>query len=142
MTAPGAQHVGHQRAAAGAELGQNEGVGRTQHLPHADRPQADQLAEDLADLGRGDEVAGAAEGVALHVVAVLGVGEAGRHEIGDRDRPAGADLRLELLGERRHAFSTAPGVCVWRRATTIIVMTPTMIIGTDRSMPMVSPPAR
>ena len=46
------------------------GRGRAAHrVPDLDIPQADQLAEHLADLGRGDEVAGRAERVAGRVVA-------------------------------------------------------------------------
>ena len=35
---------------------------RAHRLPHVDRPEPDQLAEHLADLGRGDEVAAAPKG--------------------------------------------------------------------------------
>ena len=56
-----AQHVGHQRAAAGAEFEQGEGLGAAHLLPEIDEEEADQLAEHLADFGRGDEVAGRAQ---------------------------------------------------------------------------------
>ena len=55
--ARGAQGIGHQGAAAGAELDQQHRIGRAEPLPIIGAPQADQLAEDLADLGRGDEIA-------------------------------------------------------------------------------------
>ena len=52
-----AQHIGHQRAAAGPQLDQEHRVGRAHPLPQIGAPQPDQLAENLADLGRGDEIA-------------------------------------------------------------------------------------
>ena len=49
--APGAGSVGHQSAAARSKLGDGH-AGRLAHgLPDRDRPEADELAEDLADLG-------------------------------------------------------------------------------------------
>ena len=65
-----AKDVGHQRAAAGAELDQPDGRGRAGSAPRLDQPGADDLAEHLADLRRGGEIAGRAEGIARHVVAV------------------------------------------------------------------------
>ena len=73
MRGGGAQRVAHQRAAAGAELGEHEGVGAALVGPDLGRPEADQLAEHLADLGGGDEVARRAERIAGGVVAVLGM---------------------------------------------------------------------
>ncbi len=49
--------IGHQRAAAGPELDQAKPVRRAHLRPRLDAPQPDQLAEHLADLGRGDEIA-------------------------------------------------------------------------------------
>ena len=54
----------HQRAAAGAELEQREARRLAHLLPEVDDEEADELAEHLADLGGGDEVAGRAERVA------------------------------------------------------------------------------
>ncbi len=66
----GAQHIGHQGAAAGPELGQREGRRRALIQPGLRQAQPDQLAEHLADLGRGGEIAGSAEGIAGGVIAV------------------------------------------------------------------------
>ena len=44
--------------------------GRSHLLPHRRGPRADQLAEHLAHFRRGDEIAGRAERVARHVIAV------------------------------------------------------------------------
>ena len=60
-----AQQIGHKRAAAGTEFGQDHRIGPSDALPAVDQASADQLAEYLADFGRGDEVAGSAERVAL-----------------------------------------------------------------------------
>ena len=125
----------------GPSSASTKGGGLAHHLPDRDRPEADQLAEDLADLRRGDEVAGAAERLAAHVVAVLGIGEAERHVVGDGDRPGGADMRRDLFGEAAsRAFRRRRGAP--RRDAQIIRPMPNRIIGIDSSMPMVSPPAR
>ena len=62
--ARGAQRIAHQRAAAGAQLDEAQRRRAAELLPRHGAPQADQLAEDLADLGRGNEIAGRADGVA------------------------------------------------------------------------------
>ena len=56
-----AQHVGHQRAAPRSELDEAEGAGRPIACQISTIQSADQLAEHLADLGRGGEIAGRAE---------------------------------------------------------------------------------
>ena len=60
-----------ERAASGAEFHQPNRVRRTHRPPDLDAPRADQLAEHLADLRRGGEVAGGAERIAGRVVAVF-----------------------------------------------------------------------
>ena len=62
--APGAERIGHQGAAPRTKLGDGHGAWLAHRLPDGNRPKADQLAEDLADLGRGDEVARAADRLA------------------------------------------------------------------------------
>src|SRR4029079_1574714 len=61
---PGAERIRHQGAAPRTKLGDGHGAWRAHRLPDGDGPQANQLAEDLADLGCGDEVAGAADRLA------------------------------------------------------------------------------
>ena len=105
----GAQRVEHHGAAAGAKLDQAHILRRAHLPPDRGGPQPDQLAEHLADLGRGDEVAVGAERVARHVVAVVGMGEAQRHELPDRHR-AGAAMRRRISassGESSSAISAA-----------------------------------
>ena len=103
----GTQRVLHHGAAAGTDLDERHFIRRPHRLPHVCRPQPDQFAEHLADLRRGDEIAGRAERGAAIVVAVLRIVEAHGHEFGDRNRPrlrdAGADFRLQWRGLlRRH----------------------------------------
>ena len=82
-----AQQVGHQRAAPRSELDE-AAAGRAAHgVPDFHHPQADQLAEHLADLGRRGEIAGRAEGIAGGVV----VPQAQAHVALDRDRPVEGD---------------------------------------------------
>ena len=105
------QGVEHHGAAAGAELDQAHVLRRAHQLPGRGRPQPDQLAEHLADLGRGDEVAVGADGIAGDVVAVLGMREAQRHELRDRHRPGGgdapADFRFEWCDFVRHRLNVS-----------------------------------
>ena len=65
----GPQGVEHHGAAAGPELDQADVLGRAHRPPGRRRPQPDQLAEHLADLGRRGEVAAGAERVAGRVIA-------------------------------------------------------------------------
>ena len=58
----GAHRIEQQRAAAGAELDDAHVLGRAHLPPHRRHPQSDQLAEHLADLGRGDEIPSGADG--------------------------------------------------------------------------------
>jgi hypothetical protein len=96
-----AQRVKHHGAAARAKLDQPHVLRLAHLLPHRSRPQPDQLAEDLAHLRRGDEIAGATERIAGHVVAVLGMGEAQRHELPHRHRPGKRDAPADFGFERR-----------------------------------------
>ena len=112
------------------------GVGRADHAPDMDEPRADDLAEHLAHLRRGDEIAVDAERIARRVVAVLGIAEAKRHVVGDAHRAVRLDERLDLLAERRVAHA---GRAAFARS---IAATPTSTIGIDSIMPMVRPPAK
>ncbi len=100
----GTQRVRHQAAAAGAQLHQQERIRRARFLPGIDAPQADQLAEHLADLRRGDEVARTAERIARRVIARALLRQRDAHELRDGDRPARRDPALEEVegGGLRH----------------------------------------
>ncbi|KAH9827980.1 hypothetical protein Tdes44962_MAKER09530 [Teratosphaeria destructans] len=92
----GAEHVVHQRPAAGADLDEHDAVALAAlGDPFGDDPDADEFAEDLGDLGGGDKVAFGAElvaggrGVCGSVVAAEVAGEALAHEGGDGDGAGG-----------------------------------------------------
>ena len=80
-TARDAKDVRHQSSATGTKLDKPEGRGATRKAPNLDQPGADDLAEHLADLGRGGEIAGDTEGIPRHVVAVGRVAEAVGHVV-------------------------------------------------------------
>jgi len=71
----GAQSVRHQCAAARPQLHQPCVARSILFPPNVDQPEPDQLAEHLADFRRRREVAGGAEGIAMHVVAAKIEGE-------------------------------------------------------------------
>src|SRR5262249_46538557 len=103
-------------------------------------PQAEQLAEHLADLGRRGEVAGGAERVAPRVVAALGIVEAKLHVVRHRHRAADCNAPPNLRLKRdsvRHVRGT-----VSFRMAAAMRMIPASINGTDNSVPMVDPPHR
>ena len=85
----------------GPSSARTKGAGAPIRSQAATAQSADQLAEHLADLRRGDEVAAAAERLAAHVVAELGVAEAGGHVVGDGDRPVGGSAESAPRGARR-----------------------------------------
>src|SRR5260370_5683713 len=136
----------HQGAAAGSQFDQSQHGWRTDRLPYRRRPQPEQFAEHLAHLGRGDEIALAHERIARNVIAVLGMRQAQLHVTPDRHRPGRLDELLDFGLERRIFAHGLPsiGFGIWfdmvRRHATTIMIAPAMIIGTDNSMPMVSPP--
>src|SRR5690606_2906656 len=86
------------------------------------------LAEHLADLGRGGEIAGGADGLARRIVA----GKAERHVALHRHRPVPSYPRGEggekIVGHRPRERQTSHS--------------PISAMGTDSSMPIVRPPAR
>ena len=65
----GPQEVGNRRAAPGAGFQEQHGRGGTSFPPALRQGQTDELAEDLADLGCGDEVARRTERVARGIIA-------------------------------------------------------------------------
>ena len=85
-----AKRVGHQRAAPRSKLGDDH-RGLAHGLPDCGGPDAKQLAEHLADLGRGDEVAVSSDRLPRRVIAGTAVGEAGLHIVMHADRPVTGD---------------------------------------------------
>ena len=131
-----AQHIGHQRAAPGPRLGQDEPRGPPLIEPDLREAKPQHLAEHLRDFRRGDEIARRPERVARRVIAMLGMQQALGHEMIEPHRPFGRDTPREDLGQRRHgAASPRLGRRIARQAN----HSPTRIIGIDRICPMVSP---
>jgi len=126
----GAQDIGHQRAATGAKLGQRDGAGRALIHPGLRERQPHKLAEHLADLRRGNEIACRAKRVAGGVIAPCRVQKALGHELGQGDRPGLYDPGAERRAEA-HARA--------RRVAQISVSTPATIIGTLSTWPIVIP---
>src|SRR5579863_8830310 len=120
-----AQRVNHHRAATGPELDEQHRVRRAEALPVIRAPRADQLAENLADLRRGDEIARGAERVARRVVESAHFG----HVIGDADRSRRVDPARQTFEERVYLC----GFACHR------VQTPRRKTGTESNCPMVAP---
>src|SRR5262249_54761841 len=98
--ASGAQGVPHQGAPPWSKLDEIK-VPRGPHGAPGDcGPDADQLAEDLADLRCRGEVARGADGSGFAVVAMLRVVEASPHIRFDRNRPCTLQLCPELQSQR------------------------------------------
>ena len=101
--APDAQHVGHQHAASGPKLHEPRVRRPARGGPRLADPDAEHLAEHLADLRRRDEIARRAERIPGHVIAVPRVLQAQRHVTLQRDRPLVGDDRGYLRSKRVHA---------------------------------------
>jgi hypothetical protein len=99
-----AQHVRHQGAAARPQFHQQWAAGAALFVPGLRQPQAQHLAEHLADLRRGDEIPAFAERVAGGVVAGLGIVQRHRHVLRHRDRALGRDQRRDARFEAHAAF--------------------------------------
>ena len=97
----GPECVDHQRAMPRAKLDNAHVFRRAHLLPDRSHPQADQLAEHLADLRRGDEVAAGADRVVGDVIAVLRMGESEPHIIGKRHWSGDRDQSADFTFERR-----------------------------------------
>ncbi len=132
--ARGAQGVAHQGAASGSEFDEPQRIGPAHHAPHLGRPKADQLAEHLRDLRGGGEVARRAEGIAVHVIAELGMRERQLHVALDRDRAFLRDEGLDMRAEFAHA-----GARLERRLQAMNPR-PMTTMGAERTMPIVRPP--
>ena len=103
------------------------GSGAAQASPAIGAPQAQDLAEHLADLGRGGEVAGGPQRIARPVIAVAGMAEGERHVAAHADRPVLTDQGLDLTGERRVVHA----VCGLRRKALRINTRPIRAMGRE-----------
>src|SRR6187431_39247 len=77
--APSAHRIGHERAATRSKLCDNDRARLAYRLPHGDGPKPEQLAEDLADLRRGDEVTLSPNRLTRAVITGPRVGETDFH---------------------------------------------------------------
>ena len=110
--AHGAQRIGGERAAPGPELDIGDAVRAAGATPQIGAPDADQLAEHLADLGRGREIAGRAKRIAGGVIK----GVRRRHIIGDAHRALCLDPPAQIVfrwrpAHRRGPAGRAPRAC-------------------------------
>jgi hypothetical protein len=80
------QCVAHQGAPTRAQLDQPQRFGTSELLPRHHAPQADQLAEDLADFRCRHEIASRADRVTPAPVAMLSIADAGLHKAIHRQR--------------------------------------------------------
>src|SRR5215208_1510431 len=99
------------------------------------RPQPEKLREDLADLRRGREVAGAAQRIPRDVVAELGVAEGERHVAGDADRALLGDQTPDQPSERRLAQAGNSARRAFHTSTI-----PTTTSGIESAIPVVIGP--
>ena len=127
--ARGAERIGHERSATRAKFSQEEGRGAPSVDPALGKKQAQHLAEHLADLGGGYEIALDPQWITGGVIAVVRVEERLVHVVGDGDWPVPRDAGEERLGQCRHG----------RRSAQIIRPRPPMIIGVERSCPIERP---
>ncbi len=96
--AGGAQKVAHQCTVTGPQLCQDDRVAPFCPLPQLGAPQADQLAENLADLGGGREVSSRTDRVAPRIVAAYRVMQRHCHIGGNSERALGANTPGDLPG--------------------------------------------
>ena len=102
------QRVARQRAASRAKLDIEDILQPARTRPEIGAPQGDYLAEHLADIGRGDEIApsirsairmsariGRAEGIAARIIARIALAHEARH----RHRAIGADQAPEARSQ-------------------------------------------
>ena len=134
--AGGAQRIAHQRAAPRSELDEAHWIGRAHARPHFRRPKPDQFAEHLRNLRRGREIARRAEGIAVHVVAEIGMGERELHVLLDGDRATLRDHRPDFIEELRHDDSPR------RPRLHASTPRPATMSGSERTIPIVSPRPR
>ena len=146
----GAQKIEGQRAASGAQLDEDHRIGLADALPQIGAPQPDQLAENLADLGGGDEIAGTAEGIAPRVIAAPRIMQRHCHERRDRERSLAPDAAGDRGGEAGHRHPPditavqrgAPARSAAGATPTQIRTIPAISTGIDSSWPIVVPKMR
>ena len=114
--ARGAQQVAHQGSAAGSQLHQLHLLGLSELLPLRDAPNADELAKDLVDFGRRDEMA---LFLSDHIAVVIETqGRVGERDFGKFGNGQGSLRDNQVLDVLRQVF----GVCAANLYTTIIVV--------------------
>ena len=138
----GTQRIGKEGTAAGAELDEAHPLRLSHGLPHHHAPKSDQLAEHLAHLGRGDEVAARADGPAAAVITVLGKMEAKLHVGVNADGPVAANPLPYLVPPAR----SSPGLPAAlahrpeaRGGMRRMRKSPITIIGSESTCPMLMP---
>ena len=134
-----AQQIAGEHAAPRPELGDDHRIGPADLFPDDGAPQPDQLAEDLADLGRGDEIAGAAERLSGRVIAEFRIVQRDRHVGRQGQRPLGADAAGDPVDE--HVAGHGAVGSGRRRAHRMTTM-PVISTGIDNSWPSVVPSHR
>ncbi len=91
----GCQRISRKRPATRPQLDIVDALAAAHAHPQIGEPQADQLAEHLADFGRGDEIALIAERIAAGIVARVAFGDV----VGKADRAGLLDQSAEALAE-------------------------------------------
>ena len=122
----GAERIGHQRAAPRPELDQPDIRRPAQPHPGIHAPEPHDLAEHLADFGRGGEIPAAPERVATGIVG----GVAEHHELRKRHRPVAPDAPgqpcRQTVGHGRRTASARPMAMSGRERSCPIVTGPRM----------------
>ena len=101
----GANQVGQQCAPARPQFNEIPFCRCVHHLPSGSAPYADQLAEHLRYFRCGNEISGASERIAAHVVAVTFMPQRQRHIPVDRHRPVNRNHLRDDLAKRALALT-------------------------------------
>ena len=136
--AGGAEQVAHQHAAAGPQLCQDYRIRPADPLPQLGAPQPDQLAENLADLGRGREIALRSDRAAPRVVPAFGIVQRHCHVGGNRQRALQANPPDDLAGDSLAHDRAGTGA----RSPQAMIRMPAISSGIDNSWPIVVPKIR
>ena len=128
-SAGGAQQVLHQHAAAGAQLCHDHRIRPADPLPQLSAPQPDQLAENLADLGRGREIARRSDRAAPRIVPGPGVVQRHGHIGRDSQWALGANPPGDLVGDLLAHSRAGTGA----RSAQAMIKTPAISKGIDNS---------
>ena len=128
-SAGGAQQVAHQHAAAGPQLCQDYRIRPADPLPQLGAPQPDQFAENLADLGRGREIARRSDRAAPRIVPALGVVQRHGHIGRNSQRALGANPPDDLVGD----FLAHDRAGTGARSAQAMIRTPAISKGIDNS---------